>query len=587
MNRILVNRTKSFGMKFMLACGIAVASALLPWGLAGRAAASPHILERSVSGVRITLGEVGRRWTLVPTLLDGHVESFLALREETPFGENLSAVWYRKVETTDGSEEWQSKAWIEQSQPKAVRAVKDALSLPDSTDESWPVAVAAMEAAAPEQLAKGLLESDPLAPMVAELADPQPLVEMLEDAGWKAAWIGPLEGVTMSCSQPMVLASLAVAVEASISANEDSDAIVVLSAPCTPSSMIVLSPERGEPAEGANVSRTQLKVGGWSWLPILSPGGRKVESILALIEPGRERGENIRAVWFQRDPSGWRSLAWPSGTSQASAAAFVMQQVGIAEASRRFWLVEANAPDAEEPVQFLQAVFVDDPMLAQIESSPDPRSFVESLVDAGYPAADPGLPIVGAAISSCSTAVVLDAVADGIELGLVWGEGREAEALSSSLTGLSIVGCAMPCWDWDEILVWPTCTACAASWTLCGTGSSDCPAGYASQPASDGLRDLAQCSVLCWFEGTLNCSWTQTVMTHNWDCTTCTWNQTGTSTDTIYSKSTTYFVGPTGCNWPPPPAWSCPTSPDKPNPTCGSTHQTQSPGGWTPPSPCD
>ena len=48
--------------------------------------------ERTVSGVRISLGEEGRRWTLIPTMLEGKVESFVALREEIPFGENLTAV---------------------------------------------------------------------------------------------------------------------------------------------------------------------------------------------------------------------------------------------------------------------------------------------------------------------------------------------------------------------------------------------------------------------------------------------------------------------------------------------------------------
>ena len=68
---------------------------------------------------------------------------------------------------------------------------------------------------------KGVLETDALAPLVADLEDPQPLVEMLEDAGWKAAWIGPLEGVAVvstgsgatACPQTMVLKALAQTVE--------------------------------------------------------------------------------------------------------------------------------------------------------------------------------------------------------------------------------------------------------------------------------------------------------------------------------------------------------------------------------------
>ena len=162
--------------------------------------------ERSVSGVRISLGEEGRRWTLVPTLLDGKVESFLALREDLAYGENLTAVWYRKVAAADGTESWETKAFEEQDQSKAIRAVKEALALTDSTDESWPVAVAAVAAAEPEPMVKGVLESDALAPLVADLEDPQPIVEMLEGAGWKAAWIGPLEGVTVATAEPGVVA---------------------------------------------------------------------------------------------------------------------------------------------------------------------------------------------------------------------------------------------------------------------------------------------------------------------------------------------------------------------------------------------
>gem|GEM_PF-2622649 len=182
--------------------------------------------ERTVSGVRITLGEEGREWTLVPTMLDGKVQSFLALREDLAYGENLTAVWYRKVATADGTESWETKAFEDQDQSKAIRAVKLALALADSTDESWPVAVAAVAAAEPEPMVKGVLESDALAPLVAELEDPQPIVEMLEGAGWKAAWIGPLEGGQLAtaapgvvaCPQHVVLAALASGVEASADA---------------------------------------------------------------------------------------------------------------------------------------------------------------------------------------------------------------------------------------------------------------------------------------------------------------------------------------------------------------------------------
>jgi hypothetical protein len=301
-------------------------------------AAHPTIGERSVSGVRIRLGGYGREWALVPTLLDGKVESFLALREDLVYGENFTAVWYRKV-----------------------------------------------AAAEPEPMVKGVLESDALAPLVADLEDPQPIVEMLEDAGLKAAWIGPLEGGQLATAEPGVVA--------------------------------------------------------------------------------------------------------------------------------------------------------------------------------------------------CPQDVVLGAIASGVEADPSGGADAEAVAFAK----------LQACWDICVRWTWwgtPTCTGCTATWILCGTGQSGCPGGYEGDPAVNGRRDEAQCAVLCWFEGELNCAWTRTNTRRNWDCTRCTWTQTGTTSETIYSKSTKYFNTPSGCNMPAPGAYTCPASPDNPNPECDSPHQTQSPGGWIPGPPC-
>ena len=186
----------------------------------GIATTSTHAAERTVSGVRIMFGETGQRWTLIPTLLDGNVESFVALREDAPVGENITAVWYRKSTAANGETLWQSFAWSQQEQSNAIRAVKDTLGLPDSSDELWGCAIAALPASTEEPFAKGLLASDPLAALVAVLDNPKPVVEMLEDAGWKAAWIDPLESLSMasieSCAQATVLDAYAAAVEVAI-----------------------------------------------------------------------------------------------------------------------------------------------------------------------------------------------------------------------------------------------------------------------------------------------------------------------------------------------------------------------------------
>ena len=55
------------------------------------------------------------------------------------YGENLTAVWYRKVALADGTASWKTKAFDDQNQSKAFRAVKQALALatcPPRTDPS-------------------------------------------------------------------------------------------------------------------------------------------------------------------------------------------------------------------------------------------------------------------------------------------------------------------------------------------------------------------------------------------------------------------------------------------------------------------
>jgi hypothetical protein len=201
--------------------------AAMAWIAPQGAEAAAATAERTVSGVRISLGEEGRRWTLVPTMLDGKVESFLALREDLAYGENLTAVWYRKSTSADGTESWETKAFEDQDQSKAIRAVKNALALADATDGSWPAPVAPVAAAAPESLVKGVLETDALAPLVADLDDPQPLVEMLEGAGWKAAWIGPLEGAAVATAEPDVIACPKTAVLAALARGVESGSVSV------------------------------------------------------------------------------------------------------------------------------------------------------------------------------------------------------------------------------------------------------------------------------------------------------------------------------------------------------------------------
>lgn len=124
-------------------------------------------------------------------MLDGHVESILSLRTSEPVGDNLTAVWNRRTE--DGS--WSSASWTSQDQSRIISEVKYELSLPETTDASWPIQPAIQSLRATEMAAfeHGLLVSDPFANLVAngtELA--AILLEALEDSGWQAANLAPI-----------------------------------------------------------------------------------------------------------------------------------------------------------------------------------------------------------------------------------------------------------------------------------------------------------------------------------------------------------------------------------------------------------
>jgi hypothetical protein len=115
---------------------------------------------------------------------------------------------------------------------------------------------------------KGVLETDALAPLVAELADPEPIVEMLEDAGWKTAWVGPLEAVapgldpstvepeTGGCPQAVVLDALATTVEVAAVGGVEAGvmslrtSLAACGLPCIPRLKVISEGPWGQPTCG-------------------------------------------------------------------------------------------------------------------------------------------------------------------------------------------------------------------------------------------------------------------------------------------------------------------------------------------------
>lgn len=161
-----------------------------------------YAVERDVSELQFSTAG----WIWIPTSVDGDVESFVGLRTNEIVGENITALWLRRTE----GQSWESWAWSDQDQSKAIASVKSILELTDSTDSKWPVAPSIEPVEQPEILTKGVLESDPLSLTVQALPDPELLILSLESVGWKTAWLDIWD---FECEDFVVLDIWSIAVE--------------------------------------------------------------------------------------------------------------------------------------------------------------------------------------------------------------------------------------------------------------------------------------------------------------------------------------------------------------------------------------
>lgn len=134
--------------------------------------------------------------------------------------------------------------------------------------------------------------------------------------------------------------------------------------------------------------------GRWTYTPVFD-ASNSVVGFLALAKPGTTLGENINAVWLERQGSGagstWSSAGWYLG-DQALAARSVATALSISEESL------SNLPfdigdealgslESETPAPMARGLFSDDPLQSLLESTPAPGEAVEELVSVGYAAA--------------------------------------------------------------------------------------------------------------------------------------------------------------------------------------------------------
>lgn len=143
--------------------------------------ASAANADRSVANIQIEIGN----WMFIPTLSDGEVETFVAIRTDAPTGNNITSMWY----TLNPDDSWSVWGWEDQDQSKTIGYVKSFLALPDETDSVWPIAPTPVNPAdhPAKTMTRGVFSDDPLAEALTTVTDPTELLDFLVSVGWEAA----------------------------------------------------------------------------------------------------------------------------------------------------------------------------------------------------------------------------------------------------------------------------------------------------------------------------------------------------------------------------------------------------------------
>jgi len=137
--------------------------------------------QRSLPGIEIQIDN----WAYIPTLYNGAVESFIALRTDAPEGNNITAMWF----TRGADNTWSSWAWNEQNQSKTTGYVKTVLQISDEDDGNWRVAPSAInpDDFPPKTMIRGVFANDPFAETISSEANPEAMLDFLVSIGWSAA----------------------------------------------------------------------------------------------------------------------------------------------------------------------------------------------------------------------------------------------------------------------------------------------------------------------------------------------------------------------------------------------------------------
>lgn len=193
-------------------------------------------------------------------------------------------------------------------------------------------------------------------------------------------------------------------------------------------------------AQTCSVAWSKIEAGPWLLTPIyteVSGQAPQVQSFLALAAPGTSFGNNLVAVWYVRDGTGWTTKSW-STSDPWEAIKSVKSQLAIPDDQDVRWGIpgsDMGIQTPEPPKDYTAGVLADDQFAALIASSPARDELVAVLTGAGYKAADVPLE----KDDGCTTNAKLEGIAAAIEQTLT---GPESTMVDRSMTAWVASGAA-------------------------------------------------------------------------------------------------------------------------------------------------
>lgn len=154
---------------------------------------------------------------------------------------------------------------------------------------------------------------------------------------------------------------------------------------------------------------SRVVVDDWTFVPIYYEDANQaklVDGLFAYADEATRTGNNLSAVWYDKQASGWYASSWETVDLQEA-----IKSVSIEENIQNgLWEDFIGSPFQgvpENPKGFSGGVLVGDPVEAAVITAPDPEPLVDFLVTVGYAAAD--IPVIGN--QACNQQAILEDLA--------------------------------------------------------------------------------------------------------------------------------------------------------------------------------